>query len=278
MPSGPFTLTKAAASSSSFGVHEHDAPLQRGMPVQVDEALGRRCPGRRAPCRETRPGWASRGSGPRRAGVPKFPRTSSGVMSWPGGNTERISASRVSNSGPSKGIGIAKPKPRGSVAISSLASTRIMIGRWPGFASDQAFTTPRHSTKNWQVVSQSRSWMCSTLVPGGIQLRDPRDRGSKPSRNQEAHRIGVEPAVGVGEDVQLDLAHAQLAELLVQRAVGVLELGPPCRRTAGRGRSATGPAPRGSCCGCRAPAPGSGARNGRRSEARPARPCARSGC
>ena len=55
-----------------------------------------------------------------------MPRTSSGVMRSSGENTERISASSAS-------------KVAGVTAVSFI-STSIMIGTWPGCASDHVFT------------------------------------------------------------------------------------------------------------------------------------------
>ena len=54
------------------------------------------------------------------------PRTSSGVMSSTGESTERISASSASNVA--------------GVTDVSFISTSIMIGTWPGCASDHVFT------------------------------------------------------------------------------------------------------------------------------------------
>ena len=103
---------------------------------------------------------------------------------------------------------------------SSSVSTRIMIGRWRGCASDQAFTVCRQSTKVRQVLSKSRSWMCSTLKPGCLQLRD---AGLGVLADcQEPAAMRVEAAGRIGVDVELDLADALGLELLVERRMGVL--------------------------------------------------------
>src|SRR4029450_13210658 len=101
--------------------------------------------------------------------------------------------------------------------MSSFASTRIMIGRWRGCASDHAFTSRRQSTKGRQGGSKLRSWRFGTLERGGGRV----DVGIACSACGPA-AAREEPAVRVGEDVDLDLPDALGLELHAERVVRVL--------------------------------------------------------
>ncbi len=169
----------------------------------------------------------------------------SGVISSLGVSTERISASSASNVA--------------GVTDVSFISTSIMIGTWPGFASDHVFTACRHSTKvrHVEFVSMSAWWM--TLNPGLSMIAG--SGGGRCSVCNRASACANLPPCRVGPHVELESGERRAGT--AARAAGASSRGWRRSRRWPAGcaapRAPAGTAARGSCCATRAPGSGSGA-------------------
>ena len=126
-------------------------------------------------------------------------------------------------------------------AAASFTSSWTIIGTWPGCCSDQARTCVRQIFRLTQFALRVDVGLVHHLEARLVHGRVVRDLHAERDRQAGVQELA---ALRIGPHVQLDRAHAELVELLGQRAVFVLEAGcgrgsAPCRNASTSGYKAS---------------------------------------